>query len=54
MLWKQFIVDFDALPKMDQPLLIGGIEYGRIVHAGTGVDVVATGGVDAQVFAQGL
>ena len=39
---------------MDLPFLIGGIEYERMIHAGTGIDVVATGGVDAQILAQGL
>ena len=53
-MWKQLIVDLDTLPKMNLPLLIGGIEYERLIHAGTGVDVVATGGMNAQILAQGL
>ena len=53
-MWKQLIVDLNALPQMDLPLLIGGVEYGRMIHACAGIDVVATGGVDAQILAQGL
>ena len=51
-MWKQFIVDLDALPQMDPPVLISGIEYGRMIHAGTGIDVIATGRVNAQVPTQ--
>ena len=51
-MWKQFIVDLDALPQMDFPVIVGGIEYGRIIHTCTGVDVVASGRMDTQVSPQ--
>ena len=53
-MWKQLVVDLDTLPQMDFSVIVGGIEYERMIHTATGIDIVATGGVNAQVLAQGL